>query len=59
MNNCKDCHYYRKIKGFGEPFKICHYSLDTGKLRKCSPEDCKVKKKAEKYLHKPLTIKKN
>ena len=39
LAKCKTCGYRRHI-ACGETSLACHYSLDTGKIRGCSPEQC-------------------
>ena len=44
---CFGCAHYRKIIG-GE--LGCNFYFDTGKLRNCSPEDCRQKETDQKKL---------
>ena len=38
---CSGCAYNRYFSGSGSTYlTACHYLLDTGKMRGCSPERC-------------------
>lgn len=37
--NCHGCIHWRIMTGL-EGTKACHYSIDTGNLRNCSPQNC-------------------
>lgn len=37
---CKGCGHRRTIDGTRTGPTICHYLLDTGKMRGCPPDEC-------------------
>lgn len=50
--SCRGCIYHRRLWDHGTPVpKICHYLLDTGKVRPCPASACtckQTKRQAEK-----------
>ncbi len=40
QRHCIGCYYYHSLDGSGHGTKACHYLLDTGNTRGCSPENC-------------------
>ncbi len=39
MKRCKSCQYRRELFGF-PGFPACHFAIDEGRLRECSPDGC-------------------
>lgn len=37
---CRGCIHWRRLCSSNSSDCACHYSIDTGKLRGCEPEDC-------------------
>ena len=50
-NRCYGCFYRRAMTGAGGIVYACHYMIDTGKLRKISPEMC-YQNRGTPYLQK-------
>lgn len=44
MEHCRKCKYWRPMHGItegGRVVRACHYSIDTGRLRGCTVEECR------------------
>lgn len=37
---CALCYFRKRVTGFNEKTFACHYAVETGRLRECSPEHC-------------------
>ena len=40
ITRCTGCRYYRPAGSVPDLYMMCHYALDTGRLRGTRPEDC-------------------
>ena len=39
VRHCDGCSYWRRLNG-GSSIRVCHFLLDTGKVRGMSVQDC-------------------
>lgn len=55
QRHCVGCYYYRSLDGSSHGAKACHYLLETGNTRGCSPEKCVRKISKEEFEMRKLT----